>query len=177
MLLYFRAWFTQGADRNKSTSNCWKRVATWAVDLKSIGAGTDAYLATLSKNRRAQVRRSFRLYEAAGPLRLEVAGDLDRALEFFSGLKKLHTLRWQKEGKQGVFANPVWENFHRALVRARFREGEIQLLEVRNDDIVVGYLYNLIWHKHVYVLQTGFSPAAEKGFMPGYVVHAMAIEH
>jgi CelD/BcsL family acetyltransferase involved in cellulose biosynthesis len=92
-------------------------------------------------------------------------------------LKKLHTLRWQQAGKQGVFANPIWENFHRSLVKSRFPEGEIQLLRVRNDSAVVGYLYNLVWRRHVYVLQTGFAPIKEKGMMPGYVVHAMAIVH
>jgi CelD/BcsL family acetyltransferase involved in cellulose biosynthesis len=56
---------------------------TWAVDLDSIGSGMKAYLDTLSKNRRAQVRRSFRLYEASGPLHLEQAKDLDTALGFF----------------------------------------------------------------------------------------------
>jgi CelD/BcsL family acetyltransferase involved in cellulose biosynthesis len=151
--------------------------STWAVDLGSIGTGMDAYLETLSRNRRAQIRRSIRLYEAYGPLRLEEAKDLVMAREFFSGLKKLHTLRWQKEGKQGVFANPVWGNLHRALIKSRFPEGEIQLLRVRNDNAVIGYLYNLVWRKKVYVLQTGFESQREKGLMPGYVVHAMAIEH
>lgn len=150
---------------------------TWAVDLDSFGSGSNAYLDTLSKNRRAQIRRSFRLYEASGPLRLEQARDLVTALDFFSGLKKLHTLRWQQVGRQGVFANPIWEDFHRSLVESRFPEGEIQLLRVRNDNTVVGYLYNLVWRHHVYVLQTGFAPEREEGLMPGYVVHAMAIEH
>ena len=151
--------------------------STWAVDLESIDAGEGSYLGTLSRNRRAQIRRAFRLYEASGRLQLEHATGLDMALEYFSELKKMHTLRWQKAGRRGAFANPIWENFHRTLVESRFDSGEIQLLRVRNDKTVIGYLYNLVWRKHVYVLQTGFSAERDHGLMPGYVVHAMAIAY
>ena len=117
------------------------------------------------------------MYEASGTLRLEEAEDPVSAVDYFSALKILHAMRWKKKDEQGVFANPVRDNFHRSLVESRFSEGEIQLLRVRNDKTVIGYLYNLVWRNHVYVIQTGFESAVEKGLMPGYVVHAMAIEH
>ena len=150
---------------------------TWSVRLEGHEKGIDAYLATLSKNRRGQVRRSLRLYEKQGPLQLEEAVDLHQAFEFLDGLKVLHTVRWQSKGKGGSFANPRWEAFHRALIQARFPRGEIQLLKVSLPDGVIGYLYNFIWRKRVYVLQTGFSASTDKRLMPGYVVHVMAIAH
>jgi CelD/BcsL family acetyltransferase involved in cellulose biosynthesis len=150
---------------------------TWAVDLRSIGTGKNAFLDVLSKNRRLQIRRALRLYEDSGRLRVEQASDLATALEFFSGLKKLHTLRWQNAGRRGSFDNPLWEKFHRSLVESRFADGEIQLIKVCNDKIVVGFLYNLVWRKHVYVLQTGFASERNNILMPGYVAHSMAIEH
>lgn len=148
-----------------------------AVDLVSIGPGMDGYLGSLSRNRRAQIQRSMKLYEASGALQLEEAGNTEMALEFLSGLAELHTRHWQSRGQQGSFANRRWEAFHRALIAARFGHGEIQVIRVGNAEGPIGYLYNFIWRKRVYVLQTGFSKSPDKRFMPGYVVHALAVAH
>lgn len=149
----------------------------WSVNLEAFGEGLDAYLATLSKNRRAQIRRSLREYESSGRLLLEEALDCDAALDYLDGLKQLHTQRWQKQGAAGVFANPVWEAFHRAVIREGFPEGTVQLLKVGSGKRVAGYLYNLVWRNHVYVVQTGFEAVTDKRLMPGYVVHALAVVH
>ena len=151
--------------------------STWSIDLDGLKQGIDAYLATLSKNRRAQIRRSFRLYEEQGPLQIDEAGSMEVAQVFFDGLKELHTARWKSKGLQGCFANPLWEAFHRALVYSRFAKGEIQLLRVSNSRGAIGYLFNYIWRKHVYVLQCGFKLFKDKRLMPGYVVHVLAIAH
>lgn len=148
-----------------------------SVDLKQFGDGVDAYLATLNKNRRLQIRRSLRLYEEQSPVSLESAATAEEALDFLDGLKELHTVRWQARGQGGSFANLRWEAFHRSLIAARFGSGEIQLLKVGNADGPIGYLYNLVWRGHVYVLQTGFRHSEDKRLMPGYVVHALAIAH
>ena len=149
----------------------------WQVDLDTFGSGIDAFLATLSKNRRTQLRRSIRLYEEQGPLSLDEARDTEQALLFFDGLKHLHTERRQLKGEDGAFANPHWEQFHRSLVKDRFTAGEIQIIRVSNPVMTIGYLYNFIWRRHVYVLQTGFRMGHDKRDQPGYVVHALAIAH
>ena len=77
----------------------------WQVDLKALEPGMDGFLATLSKNRRTQLRRSLRLYEEQGPLRLDEAQHMEQALDFFDGLKVLHTERRQLKGEGGAFAN------------------------------------------------------------------------
>jgi CelD/BcsL family acetyltransferase involved in cellulose biosynthesis len=149
----------------------------WQVDLEALGPGVDAFVATLSKNRRTQLRRSIRLYEAQGPLSLVEARDTEQALEFFDGLKLLHTERRRLKGEGGAFANPVWEDFHRTLIKDRFGAGEIQMIRVTTPVMTVGYLYNIIWRKQVYVLQTGFVTDDDKRSLPGYVVHTLAIVH
>ena len=103
--------------------------------------------------------------------------DREQALEFFAGLKELHTRRRQLRGEGGAFANSNWEQFHRQLILERFDAGEIQLLRVSNAHITIGYLYNLIWRKQVYVMQTGFCMSDDRRDQPGYVVHALAIAH
>ena len=151
--------------------------STWSVDLDNFDLGIDAYLATLSKNRRSQIRRSFRVYEEQGPIQLDEASDLEEALLFFDGLKALHTVRWKAKGGQGSFTNPLWERFHRALIHSRFVKGEIQLIRVSNSNGAIGFLYNFIWRKRVYVLQTGFEISEDNRLMPGYVVHCLAIAY
>ena len=149
----------------------------WQVELDALEPGIDAFLATLSKNRRAQLRRSIRLYEEQGPLGLDVARDPEQALAFFDGLRVLHTERRQLKGEGGAFANSIWEQFHRLLIKDRFGAGEVQMIKVSTPVMTIGYLYNFIWRRHAYVLQTGFRAGHDKRDQPGYVVHALAIAH
>jgi len=150
---------------------------SWQVNLAGLEPTRDACLVNFSKNRRGQIRRSFRLYEQTEPLQLHEAQNTDEALAFLDGLKVLHTQRWQSKGTQGAFANPLWETFHRSLIQNRFEKSEIQLLKVGNSRATVGYLYNFVWRDRVYVLQTGFRIPADKRYMPGYVIHILAIMH
>lgn len=150
---------------------------SWQVDLSGLDNGVDGFLKRLSKNRRGQVRRSIRLYQEQGPLHLSEAANVEEALEYFDGLDSLHSERWKRKGSQGSFANPRWAGFHRALIRQRYDTGEIQLIRVTVAGQPIGYLYNFIWRKRVYVLQTGFSMSDDKRYMPGYVVHVLAIVH
>jgi CelD/BcsL family acetyltransferase involved in cellulose biosynthesis len=151
--------------------------AAWMVELDRFGQGVEAYLATLSKNRRMQIRRSLKLYQEQASLNLREAGSIEEALIFFDGLKALHARYWRSKGQGGSFVNSRWEVFHRALLRGRFPEREISLLEIRGPDGPIGYLYNLLWRGRVYVLQTGFRVQADRRLMPGYVAHALAITH
>jgi CelD/BcsL family acetyltransferase involved in cellulose biosynthesis len=148
---------------------------SWYLNLENVGTNIDSILSNLSKNRRAQIRRSLRLYEESGPIKISEATSKDEAFDYLDGLKRLHTDRWQAKGRQGVFANPQWEKFHKSLIKERFQYGEIQLLKVENTEGDIGYLYNYLWGKRVYVLQTGFKMLDDKRLMPGYVVHCHAI--
>lgn len=154
-----------------------KSSQAWFVDLSRIPDNIDEYLASMSKNRRAQIRRSIRLYENQGSLQINEAQNIEEAQSFFDGLKVLHTQRWLSKGQPGSFANPRWEAFHRSLIQNRFDTGEIQLLRVGNGSAEIGYLYNFVWRKHIYVLQTGFGISADKRLMPGYVAHVLAIAY
>ncbi|MBK8163186.1 MAG: GNAT family N-acetyltransferase [Gammaproteobacteria bacterium] len=149
----------------------------WSVDLDRFGEGLDAYLATLSKNRRGQIRRSLRLYEEGTPLQLVEAGTREEALGYFEKLELLHTDRWRLKGLPGSFSNPRWEAFHRGMIQSRFGKGEIQLLRISNAEGPIGYVYSLIWRKRVYVIQTGLKLSEDKRLMPGYVAHVLALAH
>lgn len=148
------------------------------VDLRALGAGSDAYLGTLSANTRYQVRRSMRLYEQKyGPLTFELAASIDEAHVFFDRLMEVHQASWTGRGHPGAFANPTVTDFHNALIDTSFAAGEVQLARVRAGDFDLGYLYNFVMDGVVSNYQTGFRYESDGRLKPGLVSHALAVEH
>jgi CelD/BcsL family acetyltransferase involved in cellulose biosynthesis len=130
----------------------------------------------LSSNTRLQLRRARRLYAAIGPLSLRAAGGTDEALAMLEQLKALHQRSWRRRGQPGCFATPIFETFHRDLIRERFCSGEIQLLRAAAGEQAIGYLYNFAYGDRIYAYQSGFDYAADGRLKPGLLTHALAIE-
>jgi len=147
---------------------------SWQIDLMKFESGMDAYLATLSKNSRAQIRYTRRQYEQHSSVSLYVAEDVKQALVYFDALKLLHIKRWQEKGERHAF-NAKWEKFHRHIIQQRFACGEIQMIKITNEQQDIAYLFNYIWEKRVYVLQMGFNYSENHRLKPGYLAHAMAV--
>jgi CelD/BcsL family acetyltransferase involved in cellulose biosynthesis len=132
----------------------------------------DGMAATLSRNARQQLNRNLRDLARFGPLCAEEAGDLATRLGWFEALKDLHIRSWSRRGKRHAFCEPYFETFHLTLVSSP----AVQLQRVRAGERVLGYLYNFCFGDTVYAYQSGF--ADEEGAdRPGYVSHALAIEH
>ncbi|MCP4270759.1 MAG: GNAT family N-acetyltransferase [Gammaproteobacteria bacterium] len=154
-----------------------KESTSWQFDSAETGNNVDKFFSSLSKNRRYQIRKSIKIYEKEGSINVVEASTVKQAQLFFSGLKKLHTGRWNMKGKGGSFSNVVWERFHRAIIENRFCCGEVQLLKVSTPKSEIGYIYSFIWRGRVYVLQTGFNMDGGRNSQPGYVSHIKAICH
>jgi CelD/BcsL family acetyltransferase involved in cellulose biosynthesis len=137
------------------------------------GPGVEGYL---SRNSRQQLRRSMRHYLQHGPFRVEEAGTTEEALSFFSALKDFHIKSWTARGKHHAFRYPFFEEFHRALITSGIPKGSVQLLRLSGGDRVIGYLYNFRHGKRIYAYQSGFDHS-EREARPGYVCHALAIDH
>ena len=144
------------------------------LDLAACG-GQDAYLASLGSSTRHQLRRSARLYEAAGPLELARAGTVAEGLAFFERLVDLHTQSWLRRGKPGAFASDKVRRFHRGLIATALPRGEVDLLRIRAGDEDVGLLYNFRWNGRVSAYQSGFAHAADPRLKPGLTCHVLAI--
>ncbi len=149
--------------------------ASWQVNLTKFEPGMSAYLVTLSRNSRAQIRYSQKHYEKHSPVLLQEAVSAEQALVFFDALKMLHINRWQIKGRRHAFTDRKWENFHRYIIKQRFSSGEIQMIKVANEQQDIAYLFNYVWRKRVYVLQMGFNYSDNSRLKPGYLAHAMAI--
>ena len=136
----------------------------------------EAWMSSLSRNSRQQLRRSMRAYERKGPLSIEVARDTQTALTFFAQMRALHIRSWTRRENRHAFGNPFFETFHRSLIRCGVANGKVDLLRVSAGDRAIGYLYNFRHDGTVLSYQSGFDDV-DKQFRPGYVCHALAIAH
>ncbi len=151
----------------------------YRIDLQGLGTpGARPYLDTLGTATRSTVRRSLRLYEALGPLRLDVAGSVPEALHFLERLAHWHQRVWRARGLPGAFANQRFEAFHRRLVARGFDTGAIRLLRLRAGAHDVGLLYAFVHRGQMLAYQSGLClDVVERNHHPGLALHALAVQH
>lgn len=136
----------------------------------------EAWMSSLSRNTRQQLRRSMRAYERKGPLSIEVARDTQTGLTFFAQMRALHIRSWTRRQNRHAFSNPFFETFHRSLIRRGVPNGTVDILRVSAADRAIGYLYNFRHNGIVSSYQSGFDDV-DGQLRPGYVCHALAIAH
>lgn len=132
--------------------------------------------AILSRNARQHLKRSMRDCSQLGALHIESSGDVETSLRHFAALKSFHDESWHSRGKCSAFDSPFFERFHRELIASGTSNGSVEILRVLAGECVLGYLYNFHRNGVVYSYQSGFNPALAH-LRPGYVCHALAIEH
>ncbi len=149
----------------------------YVVDLAALRASGTEYVTTLGPRTRAGLRRTRRAYEAVGEPLLEVARDVDTGLAWFGELRRLHERHWQAKGEGGAFAHAGFEPFHRDLIRRGTADGFTRLSRVRAGDLVVGYLYDLVWRDRAYFYNGGLAYGAlHPNDRPGYLAQWLSIE-
>ncbi len=147
------------------------------VDLAAITAGAADFVASRSRNTRAQLRRSLRHFSEAGPLALLRPDSDAQALAWLGEMITLHGEAWGRRGRPGAFAGGFVRRFHAALVPAARARGELDLLRIQAGGELLGFLYNFRHHGTVYAYQSGFRPFPDaQDARPGLVGHALAIE-
>ncbi|HSG95441.1 MAG TPA: GNAT family N-acetyltransferase [Afifellaceae bacterium] len=149
---------------------------TARVDLAALRAGGGDYLAGLSANARQQIRRSGRLYEARGPVRLEAASSLAEAQAFFAAMRELHQATWVARGMPGAFASPFLEEFHRRVIDQAFAGGRVELLRLAAGEETLGYFYNFLHDGWVGAYMSGIAYEADNKLKPGLTGYALIVE-
>jgi CelD/BcsL family acetyltransferase involved in cellulose biosynthesis len=150
------------------------RIPAPYVDLAAIAQQGGDYLAAVSANTRAQIRRSYKLY---GKVESTVAADRKTALEIYEELVDLHQRWWNQRGQRGAFASDHFTSMHRRLIERRFESGEIQLIRIQSGGATIGCLYNFDYCGVVSFYQSGLRIESDNRLKPGYVCHAEAIRH
>jgi len=150
-------------------------VPSYYVDLEMVRQSED-FNSLLSKSTRQNVVRSYKAYQQKGPVVLECASTLDRALEIYDELVVLHQKAWRARGEPGAFASDFFEGFHRGLLMKRFDSGEMQLAKVSAGNEVIGCLYNFVYKGKVFFYQSGINYTSNK-LRPGFVSLIEAIKY
>jgi CelD/BcsL family acetyltransferase involved in cellulose biosynthesis len=167
---------TLAAAREVGTVRVLHGAAAPSLDLTRLAPGPEGFLAALSANTRAQLRRSDRAFAAAGPIVARRAETLAEAEAFLAELAMLHQARWQARGKPGAFANPAFARFHRALIARALPRGEAVLLRVSAGENLIGLLYNFRLGGREFAYQSGFAYATAPAHgKPGLTCHHAAI--
>lgn len=135
------------------------------------------FIAGLSRNTRAQLRRSDRSYAAAGPLAVMRAATTGQALDWLDRLVSLHRATWAARGIASGFLGPHVQRFHRALIERGVPDGTVELLHVTAGPRSIGFLLNLRAAGRSAAYQSGFDYAgAAPHEKPGLTSHAAAAE-
>ncbi|MBN2473651.1 MAG: GNAT family N-acetyltransferase [Pirellulales bacterium] len=131
--------------------NCWR------VELPD---SWDAYLASLSKSHRSQLRRLQRKMFDNGRTVLhsvERAEELPRAIDL---LVELHQRRRRVLGEPGCFASAPFEAFHREVMPKILLAGQLHFHWLELDGKPVAVEYGLAGGGVVYAYQSGIDPEA-----------------
>ena len=169
--------YLPAAERIGAICNAHQSRAAPFIDLAALRQSGTSYLASLSVNTRAQLRRSARGYAARGALDIARAETVSAAHAYFDAMGALHQATWVARGQPGAFANAHFVRFHHALIDRAYASGGIDLLCITAGDRVIGYLYNLCRGGRVSAYQSGFDYAnAPDRQKPGLTCHHMAIE-
>jgi CelD/BcsL family acetyltransferase involved in cellulose biosynthesis len=147
----------------------WEQKA-YAFKLKPEFQDFKILLQQWSKNTRNQIRRSLKLYQEMGELKIITSDSIETSLQWFEQSAMLHQQRWDNSG----FSNPNFVNFHTNLIR---KTGNVDILKLTVSDSVLAYLYNFKYKGQVYFYLSAIDyDVTNNKLKPGLTAHALAIQ-
>jgi CelD/BcsL family acetyltransferase involved in cellulose biosynthesis len=137
---------------------------TIKFSMSSIPETHDAFLKSLSRNRRKQIKEKTHQLEKRHDVEFVSCAPPEELPELLSHLFELHRKRWESVGQKGSFVRrPPMQRFYEQFAPVALREGWLRLYALRLDGVVkaiqYGYAYNQAFHQ----LQEGFDPKILKG--------------
>lgn len=132
----------------------------------------EAFLGTLSKSLRYDVRKLDKSPFKEGKATLTVAGpeDVQEAMEV---LFEQHRRRWRKRGLPGAFLGRAVK-FHHDWASQAVRNGWLRLGVLRREGTPIGAIYAMALGETTYFYQAGFDPEAS-ALSPGSLLVAHTI--
>jgi CelD/BcsL family acetyltransferase involved in cellulose biosynthesis len=132
----------------------------------------DAYLATLGKSLRYDVRKLDKSLFKEGRAKIRVCGP-DDVREGLEVLFDLHRKRWKERHLPGAFLGKGIA-FHHEWAQLAVREGWLRLGVLELDGAPIGAIYAMAVGETAYYYQAGFDPA-QGAVSPGTLLVAHAI--
>ena len=155
-------------------ARCQYPVVGHLCDLGQARDRNQRMIDSFSSNTRHQLRRSRKRLEARyGAARLEPAQSVEQALAFFDEAGHWHRQRWPDSG----FANPVFVEFHRGLIKRGLDHGSVSLFRLCFGDQVLGVFYFLLHDGCASFYLQGVREEADGKSKPGLTAHWLLMEH
>ncbi len=137
--------------------------------------GTDAFVASLSANMRARLRKSGRRLEQAGAVRFrEVSGAADLH-ERLAAAWDLESRGWKGRAGTSVNQDEQVRRFYDSLALSLASERRFALFELTCADRVVAFLYGLAETNRLYGLKFGYDADFARA-SPGHVIILRVME-
>lgn len=136
----------------------------------------EEYIARLGPGAAKRLPYKRRKLERAGHVTMKTVTRPEEMDQAFEELVRLHQLRWQTQGAQGVFASTRFTDYHRRLMRMLLARGELRLRFLSLDGVNIAVLYNLRHKDTEYFYQGGSDMGRASKHSPGLVAHLYAIE-
>jgi hypothetical protein len=136
----------------------------------------DDYLASLSKNTRAHIKRSIKLLNQQSPLRLVLATDTTEKNTVLNDIADVHRIKWRSTVYGSGFDNPCFYNFHQGLIQGEHSAQNCRLYTLYQDDVALGHVYLLTqgdrWSFYLSALHFN----DDNRIKVGLVIHSLVIE-
>jgi CelD/BcsL family acetyltransferase involved in cellulose biosynthesis len=146
------------------------------IALVELPATWEAFLHSLGRDRRWQLRRSRRRVAERHRARFFVWEDAARLDAAIDRLAQLHRLRWAQAGGKHAFRSGEYFQFHRGVMHALLARRSLRLYCLEIDDAIRAMLYCFRFRNRIYLMQSGFDPAlARLGI--GKVLLGYALQH
>ena len=130
----------------------------------------------LTPSRRKRLERTIRAIEREDELVRAEAHSADTLARHFSILKDLHKERWNSQGKNSIFDDDRFTQFHEQVLDKLYPQGLANITVFSMGDKPVAALYLYFSDSTVYYYQSGFKTENANRFMPLSNAHRIEIE-
>lgn len=132
------------------------------------------YLAMLRPRFRSKIRSTLRNLETRPEVRFAICQTREQLGSLLSVLFDLHTRRWAKDGKPGVFGSDQKRKFYSQLSPLLLERGWLRLTWLQWKEHILACQYGFVSGSTYFQLQEGYEPDAEH-WNPGTALRAWSI--
>ncbi len=137
-----------------------------------LPATWDAYLETLDKKQRHELRRKMRRI-AEVPHRWLT---LDRTEDIAAGVRDFIELHKKSRPDKNVFMDARMQDFFAAMARVLHARGWLELAFLEIEDARAASIFNFVYNNDVLVYNSGYDPENFRAHSPGVVLFAFSLQ-
>ena len=136
----------------------------------------DDYLSDLSKNTRAQIRRTEKILSQGGNLSLTLASSDILKRTYLDEIAALHKEKWQDTEFGSGFNNPIFERFHQDLIFAPEMSNVTNLYCLKVNNEALAYIYILKDNNAWYFYLSAMKNHTDNRIKIGLLAHTFIIK-